>query len=59
VTPAAGALAFFVANGKTWLRWTGALPGNLVNGAYVLTLFVETLDGAVGHTAARRVNLTA
>jgi hypothetical protein len=59
VTPAAGALAFFVASGKTWLRWTGALPGNLGNGAYVLTLFVETLDGAVNHAVTRRVTLTA
>jgi hypothetical protein len=58
-TPGVDAFAFFLDAGLTYLRWRGALPGNVANGAYVLTLFVETLDGAVGHSAARRVNLTA
>lgn len=57
-TPGVDAFVFFVDGGQSWLRWQGALPGNVTPGAYVLTLFVETLDGAVSHTATRRVNVT-
>jgi hypothetical protein len=58
VTPAASAMTFFIADDKPYVRWSGALPGNLVAGAYVLTLYVESLDGTVGHNMSRNVTLT-
>ncbi|HLL56247.1 MAG TPA: hypothetical protein VK447_21970 [Myxococcaceae bacterium] len=58
--PATSALTFFIAaDDKPYVRWQGALPGNLGTGAYVLRLYVESLDGTVGHDVSRSVNLTA
>jgi hypothetical protein len=51
-------LTFFIADDKPYVRWSGALPSNLVTGAYVLTLFVESLDGSVGHSVSRNLTLT-
>lgn len=60
VIPPSSALTFFIAaDNKPYVRWSGALPANLGNGAHVLTLFVESLDGAVGHNMSRNVVLTA
>lgn len=59
VIPAVAQLTFFDTGGLTYVRWQGALPGNLQNGAHTLTLFVETLDGAVAHSVSRSVVLTA
>lgn len=58
VIPSANALTFFIADSTPYVRWSGALPGNLANGPYVLTLFVESLDGSVGHSVSRTVTLT-
>jgi hypothetical protein len=57
--PSVDALTFHAAGDMPYVRWTGALPGNLGTGAYFLRLFVESLDGAVGHNVSRKVNLTA
>jgi hypothetical protein len=57
--PPAADLTYFIADDLPWLRWRGALPADLGTGVYVLTLFCETLDGAVRHSAARKVNLVA
>jgi hypothetical protein len=60
LTPPVESLTFFMGSGDVpTLRWQGALPGNLGLGAYVLTLFVETLDGAVSHSVARNITLVA
>lgn len=59
IIPGADAFDFFFADDKPYLRWHGALPGNLGTGAYLITLFVESLDGTVGHPAVRGVILTA
>jgi hypothetical protein len=59
VTPTPAQLTFFDADNLTYVRWQGALPGNLQNGAHTLTLFVETTDGAVAHSVSRPVVLTA
>jgi hypothetical protein len=58
LTPAVDAFTFFIGSGDVpSLRWQGALPANLGNGSYTLTLFVESLDGAVSHSVARSIIL--
>ncbi len=61
LVPPVDQLSFFIDPGdhKPYLRWQGTLPGKLVPGAHVMTLFAESLDAAVGHAFARKVNLTA
>ena len=59
VTPTPAQLTFFDADDLTYVRWQGALPANLRNGAHTLTLFVETTDGAASHSVSRSVVLTA
>ncbi len=50
-------LPFFRADDKTWFRWTGALPANLLTGNYTLTLTARV--GGVTASASRAVVLTA
>jgi hypothetical protein len=59
LTPSVDAMTFFIADNTPYVRWRGALPTNLGTGAYVLRLYVESLDGTVGHNVSRKVNLTA
>ena len=49
------ALPFFRDGDKTWLRWTGDLPGNLGTGKHVLSLIASA--GPVSATVTRRVVL--
>lgn len=47
--------SFFRDGDKTWLRWTGDLPGNLGTGTHVLSLIASA--GPVSATVTRRVVL--
>lgn len=59
VTPGVDGLTFFIDADLPYVRYQGPLPGNLGTGAYTLTLFVESLDGAVSHSVSRNVTLAA
>lgn len=59
LAPAPASFAFFIDGGLPYLRWQGALPANLLNGAHSLTLYVESPDRAVSHGVTISVVLAA
>jgi hypothetical protein len=60
LTPAPGSFVFFIDDrGLPYLRWMGELPLNLLNGNHSLTLYVESPDQTVSHSATISVVLAA